>query len=186
VQLQRRPPHVDSFAHKGLNDALSISFNLLTTTWDVCLSQQSSDARRSPTLERLFTYNTIAAITVESSEAHNLSPIKQAEACYDVNHSSRVGYLGNDVHPIKLYGDGQPSLQLVASEGHHERTKHVDIYYHYIKDQVNDGQLLLEHVGTKDIAADGLTKPLDEIAHGRFLQQVGLRKPWISIPSPAK
>jgi hypothetical protein len=100
----------------------------------------------------------------------------------------QVGYTGKDIHPIKLYSNNQPSLQLVASEGHHKRTKHVDIYYHYIKDQVHDGQLILEHVGTKDMAADGLTKPLDEIAHGRFLQQVGLRKPQliVSINSPGK
>ena len=38
--------------------------------------------------------------------------------------------MDNDVHLIKLYGDKQPSLQLVEAEGHHERTKHVGIYYH--------------------------------------------------------
>jgi hypothetical protein len=46
----------------------------------------------------------------------------------------QVNYNGNDVCSIKLYGNNQPSIQLVASKGHHERTKHVDIYYHYIKD----------------------------------------------------
>jgi len=82
--------------------------------------------------------------------------------------------------PIKLYGDNQPSIQLVASEGHHERTKHANIYYYYIKDQVKDGCIVLQHVGTKDMAADGLTKPLDEIAYRRFLQQVGLRRPYLT------
>jgi hypothetical protein len=66
---------------------------------------------------------------------------------------------------------------------HHERTKHVDIYYHYIKDRVRDGYLQLQHVGTKDMAADGLTKPLEDVAHNRFLHQVGLRKPELS-PRP--
>jgi hypothetical protein len=77
----------------------------------------------------------------------------------------QVGYLGQDAHPIKLYGDNQPSINLVASEGHHERTKHVDIYYHYIKDRVKDGYLALQHVRTFEMAADGLTKPLDKLAH---------------------
>jgi hypothetical protein len=51
--------------------------------------------------------------------------------------------MGNDDHPVKLYGNNQPSLQLVETEGHHERTNHFDIYYHYIKDRVHDGHPLL-------------------------------------------
>jgi hypothetical protein len=53
----------------------------------------------------------------------------------------QVDYLGQDAHPIKLYGDNQPYIDIVNSEGHHKRTKHVDIYYHYIKDRVKDGLL---------------------------------------------
>jgi hypothetical protein len=41
----------------------------------------------------------------------------------------------------------------------------------------------LEHVGTKDMAADGLTKPLDDVAHNRFLYQIGLCKPLL-LPRP--
>jgi 3D (Asp-Asp-Asp) domain-containing protein len=58
--------------------------------------------------------------------------------------------LYGDVHLIKLYGDSQ----LVEAEGHHERTNHIDIYYHYIKDTVHNGYLQLQHVGTKDVAAE--------------------------------
>jgi hypothetical protein len=92
----------------------------------------------------------------------------------------QVNYKGNNVRPIKLYSDNQPSIQLVASEGHHERTKHVDIYYYYIKDQVKDGYIVLQHVRTKDMATNGLTKPLDEMAHRCFLQQVGLCRPYLT------
>jgi hypothetical protein len=81
----------------------------------------------------------------------------------------QVGYKSNDVCLIKLYDDNQPSIQLVASEDHDECTKHINIYYHYIKDQVKDSHLTLEHVSTKDMAADGLTKLLDNIAHQHFL-----------------
>jgi hypothetical protein len=96
-----------------------------------------------------------------------------------VECQNRHRYLGNDVYPVKLYGDNEPSIQLVNAEGHHERTKHVDVYYHYIKDRVKEGYLSLQHVRTHDMAADGLTKPLDKHAHCRFLDQVGLRKPII-------
>jgi len=120
-------------------------------------------------------------VTTSTTEAEYVGLTYAAkEATWLARLLKQVGYNGNDVRPIKLYGDNQPSIQLVASEGHHERTKHVDIYYHYIKDQVKDGCIVLQHVGTKDMAADGLTKPLDEIAHRRFLQQVGLRRPYLT------
>jgi hypothetical protein len=119
--------------------------------------------------------------TTTTTEAEYVSLTYAAkEATWLARLLKQVGYNGNNVRPVKLYGDNQPSFQLVASEGHHERTKHVDIYYHYIKDQVKDGHLTLEHVGTKDMAADGLTKPLDNVAQQRFLRQVGLRRPYLT------
>jgi hypothetical protein len=123
-------------------------------------------------------------VTTSTTEAEYVGLTYAAkEATWLARLLQQVGYIGNDVYPIKLYGDNQPSLQLVQAEGHHERTKHVDIYYHYIKDRVHDGYLELQHVGTKDMAADGLTKPLEDVAHNRFLHQVGLRKPELS-PGP--
>jgi hypothetical protein len=123
--------------------------------------------------QKLVTTPTTAAECVALSYAAK-------EATWLVRLLKQIGYLGNDVHPVKLYGDNEPSIQLVSAEGHHERTKHVDIYSHYIKDRVKNGHLNLQHVRTYDMAADGLTKPLDKHAHRRFLDPVGLRKPIIN------
>lgn len=35
-------------------------------------------------------------------------------------------------HCINMYGDNLPEINLLHSEGHHERSKHIDIYYHYL------------------------------------------------------
>jgi hypothetical protein len=67
-------------------------------------------------------------VTTSTTEAEYVGLTYAAkEATWLKRLLRQVGYSGNDIHPIKLYGDNQPSLQLVASEGHHERTKHVDI-----------------------------------------------------------
>jgi hypothetical protein len=87
------------------------------------------------------------------------------EAAWLVRLLHQLNYVGDDAAPLQLYGDNQPSIDLVASEGHHERTKHVDIYYYYIKDAVKDGKIKLTHVPTAEMAADGLTKPLDKTKH---------------------
>jgi hypothetical protein len=42
----------------------------------------------------------------------------------------------------------------------HQRAKHVDIKYKYIKEKVNDGVITVGHIGTKDMLADILTKQL--------------------------
>ncbi|CAG7733176.1 unnamed protein product, partial [Allacma fusca] len=42
----------------------------------------------------------------------------------------------------------------------HSRTKHIDIRYHYIRDQVENDQVKIEYVPTTQQLADGLTKPL--------------------------
>jgi hypothetical protein len=100
-------------------------------------------------------------VTTSTTEAEYVGLTYAAkEATWLARLLKQVNYKGNNVRPIKLYGDNQPSIQLVASEGHHERTKHVEIYYHYIKDQVKDGYIVLQQVGTKDMAADGLTLSL--------------------------
>jgi hypothetical protein len=100
--------------------------------------------------------------------AYSDASFADAEDC-----ESTLGYL------FKLYGNNEPSIQLVNAKGHHKRMKHVNVYYYYIKDHVKEGYLSLQHVRTHDMAADGLTKPLDKHAHRRFLDQVSVRKPII-------
>ena len=40
----------------------------------------------------------------------------------------------------------------------HERTKHIDIKYHYIHDVVTQGKLKIYKIGTHDNLADMMTK----------------------------
>jgi hypothetical protein len=120
-------------------------------------------------------------VTTSTTEAEYVALTYAAkEATWLQRLLHQLGCNANDTHPILIYGDNEPSVKLLHAEGHHERTKHVDIYYHYIRDRVKDGHLKVEHVCTTAMAADGLTKPLDRLAHQRFLDQIGLRKPAIS------
>ena len=119
-------------------------------------------------------------VTTSTTEAEYVAmtfAAKEATWLHRLLH--QLGYKSDDTYPIKLYGDNEPSIKLLHSDGHHERTKHVDIYYHYVKERVRDGHLKVEHVRTTAMAADGLTKPLNRVAHERFLSQIGLGKPTI-------
>jgi hypothetical protein len=60
-----------------------------------------------------------------------------------------------------LYTDNNGALLLASNPVFHERTKHIAVRYHYIRQLINNGLLDLVHIASKDQKADGLTKPLD-------------------------
>jgi len=63
-----------------------------------------------------------------------------------------------DTVDIVLKGDNQGALALAQNPGWHRRTKHIDIRYHFIRWQVEDGAIKLKYVGTSDQVADIFTK----------------------------
>jgi hypothetical protein len=41
-----------------------------------------------------------------------------------------------------------------------ERTRHIDIRYYWLKERVTNGEAVVKHMGTADMYANMLTKPL--------------------------
>jgi hypothetical protein len=50
----------------------------------------------------------------------------------------------------------------------HDKTKHIEIWYHYIRDLVQKGVVKLQYVGTDEQVADVLTKPLSRVKFEYF------------------
>jgi hypothetical protein len=44
----------------------------------------------------------------------------------------------------------------------HSKTKHIEVRYHFLRDNVEKGKIALIHVPTRDQLADIFTKPLDQ------------------------
>lgn len=61
---------------------------------------------------------------------------------------------------IKLYCDNQSALEIAHHDSSHQRTKHIDIHYHFIRQYVNDGTVKLQWLPTKSMQADMLTKAM--------------------------
>ena len=51
-------------------------------------------------------------------------------------------------------------LPLTYNPEYHKRTKHIDIMYHYTRDQIRDNKITIQYVPTKKQLADILTKNL--------------------------
>ena len=61
---------------------------------------------------------------------------------------------------IRVHYDSPSALLLAQNSVYHARTKHIDIRYHRIRELVEDGEVELVKVYTKENPADALTKVL--------------------------
>jgi hypothetical protein len=56
----------------------------------------------------------------------------------------------------------------------HDKSKHIEIRYHYICDRVQRGAIKLQYVRTNEQVADVLTKPLSRAKFEHFQDKLGI------------
>ena len=78
--------------------------------------------------------------------------------------------------PTTLYGDNQAAIALANNGNYHARTKHIDIRYHFIRFQVQEGTIKLTYCPTENMTADTLTKALPSTKAKHFAASLGLRQ----------
>eukprot|EP00253_Pinus_taeda_P010100 PITA_10100 len=59
-----------------------------------------------------------------------------------------------------IYCDNNSAIALSKNSVFHKRTKHIETRFHYIRELVNNGEIVLVHCKTQEQVADILTKPL--------------------------
>jgi hypothetical protein len=73
-----------------------------------------------------------------------------------------------------LYEDNQGAIQLADNPRHHNRSKHIDVKYHYIRELVANQSVQLRYRNTGDITADVLTKALPLVTHQKHVTAMGM------------
>lgn len=81
----------------------------------------------------------------------------------------------NIILPVNMYVDNQSALKLIKNPVFHPRTKHIDIKFHFVRDQYVLGLINFQYVSTNDQTADGFTKALSVIKFKRFVSQLGIK-----------
>ena len=61
-----------------------------------------------------------------------------------------------------IYCDNSLAIALSKNSVFHKRTKHIDAKYHYIRELVSNGEIVLQHCRTEEQFVDILTKPLGQ------------------------
>jgi hypothetical protein len=56
----------------------------------------------------------------------------------------------------------------------HSKTKHIEVRYHFLRDNIEKGNITLIHVPTHDQLADIFTKPLDQATFTRLQGELGV------------
>ena len=73
-----------------------------------------------------------------------------------------------------IYCDNQSGIRLLENHVFHDRSKHIDIKYHFIRDMVQRGVIRLHHIGIDEQVTDIHTKPLRKVKFLTFCERLGV------------
>ncbi|GJY60250.1 retrovirus-related pol polyprotein from transposon TNT 1-94 [Tanacetum coccineum] len=76
---------------------------------------------------------------------------------------------------IPMYCDLRAAIAISCNPVQHSRTKHIDVRYHFIKEQVEKGMVELFFVGTQYQLTDLFTKALSEDRFKYLVRRLGMR-----------
>ena len=76
--------------------------------------------------------------------------------------------------------DNQSCIKMKKNHVSHDKSKHIEIWYHYIRDMVQRGAIKLQYVSMDEQVADVLNKPLSHVKFEYFWDKCGVV--WKDLP----
>lgn len=84
-------------------------------------------------------------------------------------------------HPTSLHAHNTSAIQIATNLVFHERTKHIEVDCHYIREVVHRGVLTLPHFSSDLQIADAFTKSMARQCHQFLVGKLMLLDPPASI-----
>ena len=116
---------------------------------------------------------TLSTIEVEYMTATHSSK----EVVWFQRFCSRVGLVQGG---IRIDCDNQSAIFLAKNPAYHSKTKHIDVQYHFVRDMVEDKNLLLIKVDTLKNTADAFTKSVSIEKFTWCKETMGIAGGWIN------
>ncbi|KAK9215025.1 hypothetical protein WN944_007028 [Citrus x changshan-huyou] len=117
-----------------------------------------------PVSWRSILQSTIALSTTEAEYMAATEAVKEA-----IWLKGLLGDLGVIQENIAVFCDNQSAIFLAKNQTYHARTKHIDVKYHYVREIIESGVVLLRKIDTKDNPSDMLTKSVRVLGIFGFL-----------------
>ena len=88
---------------------------------------------------------------------------------------SLMGDLGRQVDaPTIIYEDNQGAIELAKNAKYHNRTKHIDICHHFVRERVISNEIQVIYCPTGDTIADIMTKGLAKLSFEKLSDLLGV------------
>ena len=112
-------------------------------------------------------------VALSSTEAEYVALSEAArEACWLRQLFGELGY--KQQHPTQIHGDNEGSLAMAKNPQFHQRTKHIDIKWHSIRQMIKRNRIQVESCRGQQQTADVLTKALPRQKHKQHVSEMGM------------
>ena len=72
--------------------------------------------------------------------------------------------------PTTIFEDNQAAIAIAKNPVHHDRTKHIDIQFHFTREKIQEGVTDVRYCASGDQLADAFTKALPRHPHVKYVQ----------------
>jgi transposase InsO family protein len=113
-------------------------------------------------------------IAQSTMEAEYIAINQACRESYFIRHICSTLPIPEIEGPSQILTDSQPAVDHVRNNINHSKTKHIDIRYHYIRQEYENNRVTIQHIPAECQIADILTKALAPTAHAKALELLRL------------
>ena len=101
------------------------------------------------------------SVALSTAEAEYMALSDASKEC--IHLKALLSSLGHTQDkPVIIYEDNQAAQKIAENPVLHDRTKHIDIRYHFVRELVEDLKISVVYIQTKEMVADLLTKAVSK------------------------
>ena len=117
----------------------------------------------------------VALSTMEAEYISSCATTK--EAVWLKRFLQTLGVVISASKPVKLLCDNMATISFAKDPKFHDRTKYVDIKYHFVRTMTERKDVKFSYIPTREMLADPMTKPIIRDLFFTHVRSMGLYRP---------